>query len=95
MKGIKFGEADLISSSKGTQRNFGESERNSEVAVEAAVQRLQWRQQYSGCSGGSNSAVAVEAAVQRLQCRQQYGGCSGGSNSAIAVEAAVVVEIEI
>ena len=37
LKGIKFGEADLISSSKGTQRNFGESKRNSEVAVEAAV----------------------------------------------------------
>ena len=35
----------------------------SQVEMEAAVWLLQWRQQYSGCSGGSSSAVAVGATV--------------------------------
>jgi hypothetical protein len=55
-----------------------------EVAVEAAVQRLQWRQQHSGCSGGSSSAavvggdsniaVVVETAFQWLWRRQRKAG---------------------
>ena len=35
----------------------------SQVEMEAAVWLLRWRQQYSGCSGGSSSAVAVGATV--------------------------------
>ena len=50
-----------------------------------AVQQLQWRQQYIGCSRGSDSVDAVEAEDQRLWWGQRFSDCGGDSDSAIVV----------
>ena len=48
---------------------------------------MQWRQQCSGCSGGSNPAVAMEATISEVAVEATI--------SEVAVEAAVAMEAAV
>ena len=50
---------------------------NISVAVEAAIQRLQWRQRFSGCSGGNEERNA-EGRKEEKNFRQYIRKLVGG-----------------